>query len=80
MYLKQKTKLKNLLGKNLLLVILFKTIIQMIICYDNFVDLFVDSIISTRNIKLDVGFIHKFKIILEMILDNYNNHINKFFR
>lgn len=78
MYLKQKTKLKNLLGKNLLLVILFKTIIQ--ICYDNFVDLFVDSIISTRNIKLDVGFIHKFKIILEMILDNYNNHINKFFR
>lgn len=52
----------------------------MIICYDNFVDLFVDSIISTRNIKLDVGFIHKFKIILEMILDNYNNHINKFFR
>lgn len=80
MYLKQKTKLKNLLGKNLLLVILFKTIIQMIICYDNFVDLFVDSIISKRNIKLNVGFIHKFKIILEMILDNYNNHINKFFR
>lgn len=37
-------------------------------------------IISTRNIKLDVGFIHKFKIILEMILNNYNNHINKFFR